>query len=88
MSIRARLAPALVILGGLVMAYFTLSLRDHVDTTVCEAFYGQARNALDTTRVDAQIAPRSRGRAEYQGGTLTCGELRRLAEQRRANAAG
>jgi len=77
MSKPIAIAGAVLLALILLFSAYMFRYRDAEDASVCRTRYHQARTSGDTAAIDAQLAPRSRGRGE-QFSNLTCGELRRL----------
>lgn len=65
-----------LLLLGITVGWVATRYGDREDAALCASLYGQARTTTDSARIDANPAPRERGR-QSRNTVLTCGELRR-----------
>jgi hypothetical protein len=75
MSWRAVVGLFAIVLGGLVLAYFSVGYGDREDWAICTQRYSAAHTAAESTRVDHMRAGKERGRGSARP-IPTCGQLR------------
>ena len=76
MTWRVVLGIAALVLLALAVGSLSTPYTDREDAVACASLYARAFTAEDSARVDANRAPKERGR-QYRTAVRTCGDLRR-----------